>query len=96
MSIKIDGAKHFRPVQDVKRSAKSSAADKTGKTPSKDTVAFSAVLQEVSQIRATPATADPARVEKVQALKDQIASGSYQPDLQKVAASLLKFLVEER
>jgi negative regulator of flagellin synthesis FlgM len=36
------------------------------------------------------------RNERVQELKAQIADGSYQPDLNKVATSLMQFLLEER
>ena len=36
------------------------------------------------------------RNERVQELKAQIADGSYQPDLNKVASSLMQFLLEEK
>lgn len=35
-----------------------------------------------------------ARMEKVDALKQQIQDGNYQPDLKKVAASLVRFLAQ--
>ena len=40
--------------------------------------------------------AAPPSTAKVQELKAQIADGSYKPDLQKVASSLLQFIVEEK
>jgi len=42
------------------------------------------------------AAASAERTEKVQALKDQVTSGNYRPNLLKVAASLLRFLVRGR
>jgi len=41
-------------------------------------------------------TQEAARTAKVEELKAQIADGSYQPDLKKVASSLLKFIAEGR
>ena len=61
----------------------------------KDQVNFSNILQEVSRAKASSSPADVQRAEKVAQLKAQIASGEYQPDLHKVAASLLKFIAEE-
>ncbi len=93
MSVKFPGDQGFGPVKETKRSQAPKALKQKGKTPVADQVSFSAVLQKVSG-PAPPAGA--ARAAKVQALKEQIAAGNYQPDLKKVAASLLKFLVERR
>nr|WP_320113737.1 flagellar biosynthesis anti-sigma factor FlgM [uncultured Desulfuromonas sp.] len=49
-----------------------------------------AYVQDVSE------TQEAARSAKVEELKEQIADGSYQPDLKKVAGSLLKFIAEGR
>ncbi len=49
-----------------------------------------AYVQDVSE------TQEAARAAKVEELKEQIADGSYQPDLKKVAGSLLKFIAEGR
>jgi negative regulator of flagellin synthesis FlgM len=59
-----------------------------------DKVRFSSVLQDVNKARATTQSSDAARTERIQQLKAQIKEGSYQPDPQKVSASLLQFLVE--
>ncbi len=96
MSIKINGNKGFAPVNEAKKSNKSQSAKGTGKAGSVDKVAFSSVLQEVSHAKQANSAAGAERTEKIQALKEQIAEGSYQPDLQKVAASLLRFLIEEK
>lgn len=96
MSIKIYGNKGFAPLNAARLSGKPQSAKKSGNAGSADKVAFSSVLQEVSQAKQANSAAGAERTEKIQALKGQIADGSYQPDLQKVAASLLKFLVEEK
>ncbi|EAT15835.1 flagellar biosynthesis anti-sigma factor FlgM [Desulfuromonas acetoxidans] len=49
-----------------------------------------AYVQDVNETQET------ARAAKVEELKAQIADGSYQPDLKKVAGSLLKFIAEGR
>lgn len=61
------------------------------KTPT-DRVAFSAVLQEVSKNRGVQETAGAARAQKIAELREQIANGTYRPDLEKVAASLVNFM----
>lgn len=47
-------------------------------------------VQDVSQ------TIEAQQADKIAQLKMQIADGSYQPDLKKVASSLLKFIAEGR
>lgn len=56
-----------------------------------DRVDFSTVLQEVSKSRGNEAV-DGARATKVAELREQIAQGTYRPDLEKVAASLVNFM----
>ena len=60
----------------------------------KDTVEFSSVLQDVNKAQSTTQSSGSERAERVQELKAQIREGSYEPDLNKVSASLLQFLVE--
>jgi len=36
------------------------------------------------------------RAERVAEIKQQVANGSYEPDLNKVASNLLQFLMEEK
>lgn len=63
--------------------------------PLNDTVVFSDILQEVNRAQEEGAVAaDSGRTAKVAALKAQVANGSYKPDLQKVANSLVQFLKE--
>ncbi len=66
-----------------------------GKTPA-DRVDFSSVLQEVNKAREAQAPVGGERAEKLAALQAQIAEGSYQPDLEKVAASLIDFFAGEK
>lgn len=94
MSVKIYGGPNTGPVNEIKRPQRSQSTKQTDKP--QDQVNFSSVLQEVSQAKATGAPNSAERAAKVSTLKEQVASGTYQPDLQKVAASLLRFLVEEK
>jgi len=57
-----------------------------------DKVVFSDILQEMNRAQEGQMVADGGRAEKVAALKAQVANGSYQPDLNKVASSLVQFL----
>ncbi len=97
MTIKIYGNQGPGPISDPKKTDGPRGAKKSGPTQqATDKVDFSSVLNGVSRAKAPNATVETARTEKVQALKEQVAEGSYQPDLNKVAASLLRFLVEEK
>jgi negative regulator of flagellin synthesis FlgM len=94
MSIKINGEQGVGPVGKLREVRKADSSQVAGGGKTEDKVAFSSVLQEVNRVRQTQPTADADRAEKIQALKEQIADGSYRPDLTKVAASLLKFIAE--
>ena len=61
-----------------------------------DQVEFSSILKDVHNAQAASSTAETERAARVQQLKEQVAGGSYEPDLQKVATSLLQFLVENK
>ena len=67
---------------------------KTGKSEGKDGISFASALQGASMIHETGKAMDAERAARVQELKAQVASGQYEPDLSKVASSLLRFLVE--
>jgi negative regulator of flagellin synthesis FlgM len=70
--------------------------DKKTEGAGEDKVQFSSVLQNVNRTKAATASGDVERAAKVKELQAQIKEGTYQPDLQKVSASLLQFLVENR
>lgn len=66
---------------------------KSGKSEGKDSASFSSALQGAAAAQAAGRPEDAERAARVQELKAQVSSGQYQPDLDQVASSLLKFLV---
>jgi negative regulator of flagellin synthesis FlgM len=54
------------------------------------------MLEPAAAAEATTPTQDVERSARVAELKQQVADGSYQPDLKKVAGSMLQFLAQER
>jgi negative regulator of flagellin synthesis FlgM len=95
MVDKIMGGKGFGPLGGVKRSGNAAAAKPSATAGATDRVDFSSALQGASKAQAANQTQLSARAEKLQALKAQIDSGTYRPDLEKVAASLLPFLMKD-
>ncbi|MFA6686864.1 MAG: flagellar biosynthesis anti-sigma factor FlgM [Desulfuromonas sp.] len=53
-------------------------------------------LETTASTKAATPLDDVARSARVAELKQQVAEGSYQPDLKKVAGSLVQFLAQER
>lgn len=96
MSVDFFGIGGPGQIGDLKKTQKSQQANKTDADKKTDQVQFSDVLQDVHKAQQTGGTMSAERAAKVQALKAQIADGSYKPDLQKVASSLLQFIVEEK
>jgi negative regulator of flagellin synthesis FlgM len=96
MAIKINGDRGIGPLGGIRKSQKTQTAKETDKRQPTDRVEFSSVLQEMNQAKETTSTSGTGSMEKVQALKEQVVSGNYRPDLHKVAASLLRFLVRGR
>lgn len=96
MSIEFHGVGGIGQIGAMKKTEKTQTGKKPDESQGKDQVRFSSVLQDVQKAQAGSGTTQPGRNERVQELKAQIADGSYQPDLNKVAASLLQFLVEGR
>ncbi len=95
MSIEFFGVGGPPNVGGVKKSPKTDAA-KTADSLKSDQVEFSSVLKGVHESNAGQNADAAERAAKVQELKQQVASGSYQPDIDKVATSLLQFLVENK
>ncbi len=96
MVDRIIGGKVVGPLSEARGSRKAEPKKQAEKGTRGDRVEFSDVLQNASRATRTEATIETPRSEKLQQLKQQIASGQYRPDLEKVAASLLKFIVEEK
>jgi len=95
MSIEFFGVGGPPNVGGVKKSPKTDTA-KSADSPKSDQVEFSSVLKGVNESNASQNADAAERAARVEDLKQQVASGSYQPDIQKVASSLLQFLVENK
>ena len=95
MTVEFFGVRGFGQVGGVNKTTRPGEAQKTGKADGTDGASFTSALQGASEMQAAGKVGDTDRAARVQALKEQVASGSYEPDLNKVASSLLKFLVEE-
>ncbi len=91
---KIFGNRGIEPLDKTKARGQEKKVDQAGTGPGSDKVRFSDTLQQVRQTQGAAPGADVQRSEKLAALKEQIADGSYRPDTRKVAASLLKFIAE--
>lgn len=96
MSVDFFGIGGPGQIGDLKKTQKSQQTNKTDAAKKADQVQFSDVLQDVNKAKQTDSTMSAERAAKVQELKAQIADGSYKPDLQKVASSLLQFIVKEK
>ncbi|HMB31705.1 MAG TPA: flagellar biosynthesis anti-sigma factor FlgM [Desulfohalobiaceae bacterium] len=92
MSIKINYDPKIQQLYDM---PKQQGTEKSAKKVSgnMDQVNFSSTLQEAQQSHQSELS-NAQRIAKVQSLKEQIASGEYNPDMQKVASSLLKHIIE--
>lgn len=95
MVDRIIGGKGFGPLDGVKKHQRTAPKNDSGKPTSSDRVDFSSALKNASHAQKTESLQTSVRAEKVQELKAQISSGQYRPDLEKVAASMLKFIVED-
>jgi negative regulator of flagellin synthesis FlgM len=95
MSVEFFGVGGPNQIGNLKKS-QNAQVDKTTKPTGEDKVQFSSVLQDVHKAQSTSKTGNSERTERIQEIKAQIAEGSYEPDLKKVSASLLQFLVEGR
>jgi negative regulator of flagellin synthesis FlgM len=93
MSVEFFGVGGPGQIGSLKKPQKVQA-DKKAEGTGLDKVQFSSVLQDVNKAKTTTQSGDVERAERIQQLKAQIKEGSYEPDLQKVSASLLQFLVE--
>jgi len=96
MSVEFLGVGGLGQIGAMKKAEKTQAGKKPGESQGKDQVQFSSVLQDVQKAQTSSSAMQAGRNERVQELKAQIADGSYQPDLNKVATSLMQFLLEER
>jgi len=91
----ITGNKGFGPLGNINRTGSPGAANKSGAAKKGDRVDFSSALQSATKAQDVIETRETARAEKLQALKAQIENGTYKPDLDKVASSLLPFMLKD-
>lgn len=78
----------------VNKTNRTGEAQKSGKADNAQGASFSSALKGASETTSTSDVAKSDRAARVEELKAQVANGTYEPDLNKVASSLLKFLVE--
>lgn len=95
MSVEFFGIGGPGQIGSLKKTQKIQT-DKKAEGAGEDKVQFSSVLQDVNRAKAGTASGDVERAARIKELQAQIKEGSYEPDLQKVSASLLQFLVENR
>ena len=95
MTVNFFGVQGFGQVGGVRKTDQTTGPQKTEKSEAGKSTSFASALQGATEMQATTSTQDTERAARVQALKEQVANGSYQPDFDRVASSLLKFLVEE-
>ena len=93
MSVEFFGVGGPHQIGNLKKS-QSAQVDKAAKAGSEDKVQFSSVLQDVHKAQSADKSGNTERTDRIQEIKAQIADGSYKPDLEKVSASLLQFLVQ--
>ncbi len=95
MSIEFFGVGGPPNVGAAKKSLKTEPG-KTADSSKSDQVEFSSVLKDVHETGDSQSAEAAKRAARVEELKQQVASGSYEPDIQKVATSLLQFLVDNK
>jgi len=95
MSIEFRGVGGLGQIGNIKNSGKAQAEAKPGAAKGKDEVQFSSVLQDVNKAQ-SGSDENTDRAERVAELKQQVANGSYEPNLNKVASNLLQFLMEAK
>jgi len=91
MSVEFFGVGGPKQIGSLKKTP-AATTDKKTEGAAADKVQFSSVLQNVHKAQAAKQAASTERAEKIAELKAQIADGSYKPDLEKVASSLVDFL----
>lgn len=85
MTIKIDGDPRITQLQGPRKTNRVQEVHQPEKSQPTDSVQLSADVQQASESE---------RAARVQELKAQVESGTYQPDMNKVAASLLSHIAK--
>ena len=92
MSVKFFGVGGPNQIGSLKKTQ--TPSDKKTEGVQADKVEFSSVLQDVNKTQSASDAQSAQRADRVARLKAQVADGSYKPDLQKVASSLVQFLIQ--
>ncbi len=93
MTVEFFGVNGFGKIGSTGKIGRSEKTGKAGVTGT-DKSAFSATMDNIAASPQGTDTDATSRAAKIEQIKAQVAEGAYQPDLHKVATSLLKFLVE--
>lgn len=93
MSVKFFGVGGPNQIGSLKKTQKPSS-DKKADGVQTDKVEFSSVLQDVNKAQSINETQNAQRASRVAQLKAQVADGTYKPDLDNVASSLVQFLLQ--
>ncbi len=93
MSVKFFGVGGPNQIGSLKKTQKPSSDKKTDGVQT-DKVEFSSVLQDVNKAQSINETQNAQRASRVAQLKAQVADGTYKPDLDNVASSLVQFLLQ--
>jgi negative regulator of flagellin synthesis FlgM len=92
MSMKISGEEMTRMLQGLKQQNRVQAPEKSEQTGNTEKVGFSSELQQANESKSVTQASNPERAAKLESLKHQISSGTYDPDMKEVASSLLDYL----
>jgi negative regulator of flagellin synthesis FlgM len=91
--MKIHPGLEHKPIVNVQKKPPVETFQKTTKVNDGDKVDFSTYLQQVQSME-THISVNSDRQARIREIKEQIENGTYAPDPQKIAESLLKHIVE--
>lgn len=87
--MKINETGRVGAVQSYQRNMETNRQEQQNKPRRKDEVSISTEAMEMLQ--AQERAGDPARLQKIQSLKEQVSSGTYNVDADKLAEKLLPY-----
>jgi negative regulator of flagellin synthesis FlgM len=93
MSVEFFGVGGPNQIGNLKKT-QNTANEKKAEGATADKVEFSSILQDVHKAQAAKQPGGTERADRIAEIKAQIADGSYKPDLEKVASSLVEFLTQ--
>lgn len=91
--MKIYNGSEIKQLIPVQKKTPSETSQKTTSVKNGDKVDFSEELQKIQDMENRFST-NSDREARLREVKEQISNGTYKPDPQKVATSLLKYIVE--